>query len=158
VVGNHQPSVETPAAQVAAVTELILDVPPEGMEPAALAAWTDRLVADTASGVGSLAVRLTDLPTMQALNLQYRGVDAPTDVLSFAGEVSPEGRHLGDIVIAVPVAARQAAAAGHPLVTELKTLILHGILHCLGHDHETDDGEMENLESELRAVWVNGDG
>ena len=80
-------------------------------------------------------------------------MDAATDVLSFPGGATPEGRHLGDMVVAVPTARRQAAAAGHPVERELRSLLLHGVLHCLGHDHETDDGDMERLERRLRRRW-----
>ena len=54
----------------------------------------------------------------------------------------------------MPTARRQAAEAGHGVDRELKTLLLHGVLHCLGHDHETDQGEMERLERRLRRTWI----
>ncbi len=57
-------------------------------------------------------------------------------------------------MISVPVARRQAEAAGHPVARELRVLLLHGVLHCLGHDHETDDGTMERLEAELAGRWI----
>jgi probable rRNA maturation factor len=75
-------------------------------------------------------------------------------VLSFAGDTGPEGYHLGDIVICPAVARAQARLAGHSPDAELKTLLLHGLLHCLGHDHETDDGKMERLERRLRRRWI----
>jgi probable rRNA maturation factor len=81
------------------------------------------------------------------LNRQFRGKDYATDVLSFPSE---ERGFLGDIVIAAGVAARQAREAGHPLPTELKVLSLHGLLHLLGYDHETDDGRMARAEARLR--------
>ena len=77
-----------------------------------------------------------------------------TDVLSFPGERGPEGVHLGDIVICPAVARDQARRLGHSPERELRTLLLHGVLHCLGHDHETDDGEMERLEARLRRRWI----
>jgi probable rRNA maturation factor len=77
---------------------------------------------------------------MRTLNRRYRGIDRPTDVLSFSlreGEfASIQPDVLGDIVIGVPVAARQAAAAGHPLAREIDLLLIHGLLHLLGYDHE----------------------
>jgi probable rRNA maturation factor len=91
---------------------------------------------------------------MRRLNRDFRGKDASTDVLSFPGSVGGEGRHLGDVAIAVPTARRQAAAAGHDTERELRLLLLHGVLHCLGHDHETDGGEMERLERRLRRRWL----
>jgi len=89
---------------------------------------------------------------MRALNARFRRKDRTTDVLSFAAEVrrGADGlRPLGDIVISVPQAARQARAAGHSLPREIRLLLLHGYLHLLGYDHEVDDGTMRRLESRL---------
>jgi probable rRNA maturation factor len=135
--------------------EVVLQNPidcPEGEDPD-LQPWLERLVTELAPGA-SFTARLTTDREMRRLNRTYRGKDAPTDVLSFPGEESPVGRHLGDVVIAVPVARRQAEAAGHPAGHELRVLLLHGALHCMGHDHETDGGEMERLERELRTRWT----
>lgn len=96
------------------------------------------------------------------MNSVYRGKAMPTDVLSFpwegAGESGPEefaadefGNFLGDIVISVAAAARNAQAEGHSTEEEIRLLILHGVLHLLGYDHETDMGEMNSLELSLRA-------
>lgn len=85
-----------------------------------------------------LSVILTDDTRLHELNLNYLGVDAPTDVLSFpASETDPEtgARYLGDILISVPRAQDQAEAAGHPLEAEVELLVVHGVLHLLGHDH-----------------------
>lgn len=93
---------------------------------------------------------------MRGLNRAWRGVDRPTDVLSFPMRdgASPDSRpaipHLGDIVIARGIAARQARVLGHSLATELRVLALHGLLHLLGHDHERDRGRMARLEARLR--------
>jgi probable rRNA maturation factor len=95
------------------------------------------------------------------MNSVYRGKAAPTDVLSFPwegeGESGPEEfaigefrNFLGDIVISVPTADRNARAEGHSTGEEIRLLILHGVLHLLGYDHETDDGEMKSLEMSLR--------
>ena len=78
-------------------------------------------------------------------------------VLSFPGEPSPEGAHLGDVAICYPVARIQAQRTGHPVSREVRLLLLHGVLHCLGHDHETDDGEMRKLERRLRRRWIHAD-
>lgn len=131
--------------------EVVLQNPggyPEAREPD-LAPWLEALVAEVAPEAESLGVRFTSDREMRRLHRTYRGRDYPTDVLSFPGEETPDGRHLGDVVISVPVARRQAEAAGHPVARELRVLLLHGVLHCLGHDHETDDGTMERLEAEL---------
>ncbi len=95
---------------------------------------------------------------MRRLNRTFRHQDRPTDVLSFPGDESPIApAHLGDIAVSVPTARRQASKLGHSVDRELRILLLHGILHCLGHDHETDDGTMERLERRWRSVFVDGD-
>ncbi len=109
---------------------------------------------------GKYSVCLTSDEEVRALNAQFRGIDKPTDVLSFPANAgddefpSPEaesGVYLGDIVISLDTAARQAAALGHGLDQELRILILHGLLHLAGYDHETDHGEMREQESQLRT-------
>jgi len=119
--------------------------------------WLRGVVADLAPAADSFGVRLAGDDEVRQLNARLRGNEAPTDVLSFPGAPTPEGLHLGDVLISLPVARRQAKEAGHGLRREVKELLLHGILHCLGHDHETDDGEMETLELELRQRWVRDD-
>jgi probable rRNA maturation factor len=94
-------------------------------------------------------------PQIHTLNRQYRGKDKPTDVLSFplADELQP--LLLGDVVISVETAARQAQRRGHGLREELQTLLIHGILHLLGYDHEVSRGEairMHRKEREVKAV------
>jgi probable rRNA maturation factor len=83
---------------------------------------------------------------MRTLNRRYRRKDRPTDVLSFP---SNNGL-LGDIVISVPYASRQAKRRREPPSREIDRLLLHGFLHLLGYDHETDEGEMDALEAKLR--------
>src|SRR6476659_4780035 len=85
-----------------------------------------------------LSIILTDDARLHELNLNYLGVDAPTDVLSFpASETDPEtgARYVGDILISIPRAQEQADGAGHPLESEVQLLIVHGTLHLLGYDH-----------------------
>ena len=92
---------------------------------------------------------------MQSLNSQFRGKDKTTDVLSFsfeADEFETGENNLGDIVISAEQAQRQAAENNFDLETEIKQLILHGVLHLCGYDHETDDGEMNTREVELREI------
>lgn len=119
-----------------------------------LAAWMAALVAELAPEADTVGVRFAGDRTVRRLNREYRGKDKTTDVLSFPGEDSPEGRHLGDIVISIPTAERQAEERGAALEEEVKLLLLHGVLHCLGHDHETDQGDMERIESRLRRRWL----
>jgi probable rRNA maturation factor len=104
----------------------------------------------------SLGVRFAGDREMRRVNRDFRGKDKTTDVLSFPGDPE-DGGHLGDILISVPTARRQAEAAGHPVERELKVLLLHGLLHCMGYDHETDDGAMERLERKLRRIWIRDD-
>lgn len=94
---------------------------------------------------------------MRELNRDFRGSDCSTDVLSFpagAPSVPDAERHLGDIVISVETALQQAGEAGHSLSVELQTLSLHGYLHLLGYDHETDDGAMMRLQRKLARELV----
>jgi len=95
---------------------------------------------------------------IQGLNQQYRGIDAPTDVLSFAmqeGEPFPEEGELilGDVVISLETARRQASEYGHSLAREVAYLAVHGVLHLLGYDHggEDDRRVMRNKEEEILA-------
>lgn len=125
-----------------------------GRQGEELAGWLAPVVAALAPHAVSFAVRLADDEEMRTMNRDYRGKDAPTDVLSFPGESTAEGLHLGDLVICLQVAHGQAEEAGHDLQRELRELALHGLLHCLGHDHETDHGEMAELELELRDRWI----
>lgn len=83
---------------------------------------------------------------MRTLNRAWRGRDVPTDVLSFS---SGEKEFLGDIVIDVPYAARQARRRGHALAREVQILLAHGLLHLLGYDHEEDDGTMFRLQRRI---------
>ena len=84
---------------------------------------------------------------MQDLNRRYRRKNKPTDVLSFPSGVPGVA---GDIAISLEIAAANAAEIGHSLATEVKVLILHGLLHLAGYDHETDDGEMQARETAMR--------
>ena len=118
--------------------------------------WIDSLVSEMAAGA-SLAIRFVGDRMMRRLNRDYRGRDTTTDVLSFPGEVTAEGRHLGDIAVSVPAARRQADALGHSVSRELRVLLLHGVLHCMGYDHESDGGEMLRIERRLRKKWVDKD-
>jgi len=109
---------------------------------------------------GAVTVCLIEDAEMARLNRTYRRKQGPTDVLSFPAEsrgqglVPPSGknapRYLGDIAVAPATARRNAKELGRTLSEELRILILHGVLHLLGYDHETDHGEMERYELRLR--------
>lgn len=104
--------------------------------------------ARKAAGVqGQVGVLITSSDDLRQLNRRFRRKDKPTDVLSFPAIVEDEA---GDIAVSADIAGENAYLLGHSLDEELRILILHGILHLAGHDHEKDNGEMEALESELR--------
>lgn len=105
---------------------------------------------------GELAVVVAGDGTLRSLNARYRGKDKPTDVLSFPGPGGDAG--LGDVVISLDTAARNARALGRTLPQEVDVLALHGFLHVLGYDHETDDGAMDRLERRLRRKLLHGKG
>jgi len=99
---------------------------------------------------------------MRELNRKFRGSNQTTDVLSFPAEedyqsargvnfIAGGATHIGDIVISTDTALRQASEAGFPFAREVDELVIHGVLHLCGYDHETDNGQMNRLELKLRA-------
>jgi rRNA maturation RNase YbeY len=107
---------------------------------------------------GSVAVALVDEAEIRDLNARYRGLDEPTDVLSFRqadGETEwpdpteQSGSELGELVICPTVVRRYAQEEGGDPETQLGWVVVHGVLHLLGYDHETDDGEMREREQQL---------
>lgn len=106
-------------------------------------------------GAAEISVLLTDDEAMAALNAQWRGKEGPTNVLSFPGEDGPSVPggpvFLGDIVLAFETLEREAAGDGKPFSDHLAHLVVHGVLHLRGYDHDTDDeaAEMEALETEM---------
>ena len=115
------------------------------------------LAALDAAGVddGHLSVEFVDADRIRELNREHRAIDEPTDVLSFpVDEAGPAvgPRELGDVVICFEQAERQAGEAGVEIRAEVRTLVVHGLLHLLGHDHETDGGVMLARQDELSAL------
>jgi probable rRNA maturation factor len=107
------------------------------------------------SSTSELTIVLTDDDRLQALNREYLGIDAPTDVLSFpASETDPEtgARYLGDILISMPRARAQAETAGHPLEWEVQLLVVHGVLHVLGHDHADSEEKARMWEAQADVL------
>lgn len=104
---------------------------------------------------GQVTVLLTSDAAIKKLNRNFRGKNKATDVLSFPADPIPglkaAEQIAGDLAISVPTARRQAAQQGHALAVEIKVLILHGLLHLAGYDHETDSGQMARRERTLRA-------
>lgn len=105
----------------------------------------------------SLSIVFVDDAYIQGLNLQFRGIDAPTDVLSFPADEPPvdiegEPPYLGDLIIAYPYASAQAAREGHPLDDSLALLVVHGTLHLLGYDHDTPETKAEMWAAQEAAL------
>lgn len=102
-----------------------------------------------------LSIALTDDRHLHELNLDYLGVDSPTDVLSFpAAETDPETEslYLGDIAISIPRAMQQAQSAGHPVEAEAQLLVVHGVLHLLGYDHATEEEKAVMWAQQARVL------
>jgi probable rRNA maturation factor len=116
-----------------------------------LKAW-ETFAARAAGAIGksdsSATIAFVSDKTIRQLNRQFRGVDKATDVLSFPAD--EDESNLGDIAISVDTAARQAKENGLKFDEEVAQLILHGLLHLSGYDHETDNGEMNRLELRMR--------
>ena len=116
---------------------------------------------DLAPGTG-LSVVIADDDTIRQLNRQFRAVDAPTDVLSFAADPVPahagkEAPYLGDLLLALPTLRRQAEAEGHALSDELALAVIHGALHLVGYDHDSPENQarMWAVQDEaLRAMGI----
>jgi len=103
-----------------------------------------------------LTIVLTDDEQLHQLNRQFRGIDAPTDVLSFPSDfIDPDtsSPYLGDVLISVPQAMIQAAEAGHSIADEIRLLTVHGVLHLLGYDHaeEAEKARMWAVQDEILA-------
>ena len=128
----------------------------ERPDEAALAARIDQVLEDQGATDGEVALILVGPAEMQALNREYRSKDEVTDVLAFPideRDELPPGmpRLLGDVVICLERCAEQAGEQGHSPGAELVVLAVHGVLHLLGYDHETDDGAMLQLQDGLTA-------
>jgi len=139
-----------------------------GVRAASLSSFARNLRRRLRLGKREFNICLVDDAAIRHLNAAYRGRDKATDVLSFPwtegkGPVRPQPRaasrrraasgitnFLGDVVISVQMARRNASEEGHSTLNEIRWLILHGVLHLLGYDHEYDSGEMVALELALR--------
>ncbi len=100
---------------------------------------------------GTVNVLVTSSAEMKSLNRRFRGKDKPTDVLSFPVEPGAQKQFAGEIAISAEIAAQNAWALGHSPPEEVKILVLHGILHLRGYDHECDNEQMARREKQLRA-------
>jgi probable rRNA maturation factor len=128
------------------VRSTVSDAPPASR----IRALVSRAAKMTGSRAEEVSILFCGDLRMRRLNRRYRGKDGSTDVLAFPAEASPGAALLGDIVVSVPWAKRQARQRGETPASETDRLVVHGFLHLLGYDHETDDGQMEALEGRLR--------
>ncbi len=141
-----------------------------GLDTAPLVRALERLLREIGEAASSVSLTIVRDPAMRALNRDHRGKDAPTDVLSFPlhppdafertprtrprGDASARGapeRMLGDIIVSVDTARRQATEYGAPLEREVQRLLIHGVLHLAGHDHQ-EPGERAVMEAEERRL------
>ena len=134
-----------------------------------VARLADATLAEIGRDGVSLAVAFVRDPVIRELNNKFRGNDRATDVLSFPAEGARESaggvrfvgssasEHVGDIVVSTDTALRQANEAGHSLAHEVDELVIHGVLHLSGYDHETDGGRMNRLELKLRRKLLGND-
>jgi probable rRNA maturation factor len=133
--------------------DLLPDISEELVKNAAVVALKHQSVfAENAD----LTIVLTDDKQIQKLNQQWMDVDGPTDVLSFpSDEIDPESgnRYFGDILISVQRAAEQAKVVGHPVEAEIQLLVVHGVLHLMGHDHAgvEEKDQMWKAQGEILA-------
>lgn len=107
----------------------------------------------------AVTVVVTSNEDVAALNRDFRGVDSPTDVLSFPAEIPPlpdEPPYLGDLIIAYPYASAQAARQQHALMDSLALLVVHGTLHLLGYDHDTLENKAEMWDAQSEALTLLG--
>jgi probable rRNA maturation factor len=137
----------TPPQIINLQRKILVDIPE-------LLSYVQALAATVSEVAGHhFSVAFVSDARMKQLNDLFRGANKTTDVLSFPHEpedFEPDKDNLGDIVISAEQAERQAKENGLSLDVEIKQLILHGVLHLCGYDHETDNGEMESRELELR--------
>lgn len=149
--------------------EIVVNVEEEyvgSVDAQALEAVAAAVLAHEGVDAAALSIVITHDEVIQRFNLDYRGLDAPTDVLSFAAQEGDEplldlpveladalDKELGDVVIALPYARRQAEQFGNTLDAELKLLVAHGVLHLLGYDHDSPEAEaaLWALQEEILA-------
>jgi probable rRNA maturation factor len=121
---------------------VVEDGPHEGVSPVDVKRRAVAMLKATRMGDAELSLVLTGDASIQELNRTYRNKDTPTDVLAFAQREGPLGKQagnlLGDVIVSVPTARRQARAHRRSLVAELTMLMAHGVLHLLGWDHDTE--------------------
>ncbi len=111
-----------------------------------IAAFARKILRTLSHDITELSIAFVDDATMKRLNRRFRRKNRTTDVLTF-----PADEGFAEIVISIDQARRQAVSEHHSLATEVRYLLVHGVLHALGYDHETDQGQMNELEMEVRG-------
>ncbi len=149
-------STRKPAPKSAKLIDVMVQSPRWKKQPRAAATVRKAIQAAakaTSTRHPELAIVLTDDSAIQALNRDWRGFDKPTNVLSFPATKSNADNSLGDVIIAFQTVAREATSEGKPFKNHLAHLAVHGFLHLLGYDHETDRDarRMERLEVKILA-------
>jgi probable rRNA maturation factor len=131
---------------------IILQKPVRGLSQAALSRFVS--CAQRSAGLGGqVNVWVTTSRKLRGLNRQFRGKDEPTDVLSFP-HLAESTTLAGEIAISAGIARHNARLLGHSLAEEIKILVLHGLLHLAGYNHERDDGKMAREECRLRKRFA----
>jgi probable rRNA maturation factor len=138
-----------------------IDIAPEARAPRGALPKREltRFVQEACAAIGLLgevSILLTTNAAMQELNRVFRRKNKPTDVLSFPSTplgIPGESALAGDLAVSLDIAAAQASELGHPLATEVRILLLHGLLHLAGFDHEHDSGQMARRERALRRKF-----
>jgi len=128
---------------------ILIRKPVDGVTAAMLARFVSR-ARRSCRVAGEVTVLVASNAELRRLNRQFRGKDYPTDVLSFSSSDADHGSYSGDIAISADMARQNGKLLGHGAAEEIKILILHGLLHLAGYDHESDDGAMARRELRLR--------
>lgn len=133
---------QTPADVVATVEVQRSSAGPEVPSTRRLARWAEAALSAEDKDAATLCIRIVDQDEARRTNAQFRGVDRPTNVLSFPVEIMglPDGvAPLGDLLLCAPLVAREAAAQGKPEADHWAHLVVHGVLHLLGYDHQSEE-------------------
>jgi len=138
-----------PAPAGRATLEIVRRPHQRGLADGRVRAVLEAVLSDRGRPAGGVTVLFTDDAEMRALNRRFRRRDRATDVLSFPWQGARGEGYLGDIAISVPTARKYASRADWRIGEELEFLLIHALLHLLGHDHETDGGEMHRIQARL---------
>jgi probable rRNA maturation factor len=144
---TNRPRVKRPTRIHTQIAPRYVDlIKPARLKQAANAALDQQRVTDRVE----LTIVIAGNAQLRQLNRQFRHIDAPTDVLSF--NAADETAYLGDVIISYPQARAQARAGGHPIEAELQLLVVHGVLHLLGHDHDTAAKKAQMWRAQAAAL------